>query len=1175
MLLPGNVRLPGELDEALRSGELVVFAGAGISVDPPSDLPLFEGLTREVLRLAGSADEPDAELGFDLQLGSLVDNQGFNVHGAVRNVLGRADSAPNRWHKVIVSLFSEREALRIVTTNYDLHLETAATDAYGAPPTVWTAPALPLGRSFRGIVHLHGSIDGPDEGLVVTDADFARAYLTEGWARRFLVDLFQHNVVLFVGYSHDDVVMQYLARGLPPGTSRFAFIRAGDNDEVKWQRLGIIPISWEEGDGDPWGPGVEALTYWSRSVKKLPLDHRGDIRRLVEAGPPVDPLDDDYLRRAIADPVQVRFFCEVAQGDVWLKWVSKTATFRELFNRETNTTPAQGELAVWFAERCALSFPDLAQHVIAQLGGKLSPSLWLALAATLWRIKPEDPKVFAAWVAILVDQVHGAACDELLNYLATGCILPVDLDAFVMLLQLLVRPQIRLRPGIELEGQTTPIRPEIVVRGDPHWLAELRNNAIRPVLGQVANVIYDITVAALCDAHRMLVSLDHATETYDSISFLRTAIEPHEQDTIKTSIGVVIDLARDAAEARASQTGTWAVVDDLLRRCAPILTRLAIWLVHRAVDVDADGKLAWCLDRSFLSEPSFHHEVFTLIEGAFSEASEEVKTRIWEAGSRPEIEDPDTRAYEAYNFAVWINQCDPGFEPARAYLKAASREHPEWQPRDYPDLIWWTEGGWVVDEEPPIRELTRLSYEELRQRKTQEGSGRWAFRFREQVAAAAADSPEWGLSVLEGLSQAGDWESGLWSAVASGFTRATLSEEQWLRLVDLYRNHGQPGIALDGLSTLLLEAVKRDPPAVTEGLLGAAAEMLNDMVGRFDGEVKNPIVDGGDVVLWSLNSWPGRVAEFFLRTIGHYEENGGNPCETPGFETFMRMVADNRGSRWACLAAATLGRALPYLLSRCPQLARDTLVPLFDWGDPDMALAAWSGLAYTSWTKAAVDALYGRLGETAERIDRFEPRAQHGLVSRLAQVAVDYEANPLAADGWLRTFVRESSETVRSDFAHAVAQVLEHRDEATRRVVWGRWLETYWHQRVEGFPRQIGPLEGSAMLTWVPLYPEHLPDLVELVAAMPLAPRETFGFFRSLRDTGLAGEQPDAVLQLVCHVLSKMERVFDPNSVRDVVEQARDAGASAAAMTAVCNELARLGFGGLGVMSMEVVDAMR
>ena len=48
--------------------------------------------------------------------------------------------------------------------------------------------------------------------LIVTDKDFGRAYLRDAWAARFLERMFASFTVLFIGYSHDDVVMRYLAR---------------------------------------------------------------------------------------------------------------------------------------------------------------------------------------------------------------------------------------------------------------------------------------------------------------------------------------------------------------------------------------------------------------------------------------------------------------------------------------------------------------------------------------------------------------------------------------------------------------------------------------------------------------------------------------------------------------------------------------------------------------------------------------------------------------------------------------------------------------------------------------------------------------------------------------------------------------------------------------------------
>ena len=45
-------------------------------------------------------------------------------------------------------------------------------------------------------MHLHGVVDNP-KYMVVTDEDFGRAYLTEGYATRFLVKLFESYTVFY------------------------------------------------------------------------------------------------------------------------------------------------------------------------------------------------------------------------------------------------------------------------------------------------------------------------------------------------------------------------------------------------------------------------------------------------------------------------------------------------------------------------------------------------------------------------------------------------------------------------------------------------------------------------------------------------------------------------------------------------------------------------------------------------------------------------------------------------------------------------------------------------------------------------------------------------------------------------------------------------------------------
>jgi hypothetical protein len=152
----------------------------------------------------------------------------------------------------LLRLFQSGKSVRLVTTNFDSHFTNAAHTIFtDKEAEVFYAPALPLGNPFQGIVYLHGSVEKSPESLVLTDSDFGRAYLTEGWARRFLQQLFSRYTVLFIGYSHNDIVMEYLARGLPPQADhpgRYALKILGNADDV-WIYRGIKPVSYPDAQG--------------------------------------------------------------------------------------------------------------------------------------------------------------------------------------------------------------------------------------------------------------------------------------------------------------------------------------------------------------------------------------------------------------------------------------------------------------------------------------------------------------------------------------------------------------------------------------------------------------------------------------------------------------------------------------------------------------------------------------------------------------------------------------------------------------------------------------------------------------------------------------------------------------------------------------------------------------
>ena len=186
-----NVKLPNLVSLARDKRELVIFVGAGISYPPPSSFPLFSGLVEQVGK----------EFGLKTNLNEIKDKEpqkledwrllGHKVHAAVAKILSNPEAKPTQMHYDLIKVFPDVESLRIVTTNFDKHLSTAAKMVFPSKEVEeYFAPALPLGDDFSGIVYLHGSAFMRENRMVLTASDFGKAYFSKGWAREFLLSFF-------------------------------------------------------------------------------------------------------------------------------------------------------------------------------------------------------------------------------------------------------------------------------------------------------------------------------------------------------------------------------------------------------------------------------------------------------------------------------------------------------------------------------------------------------------------------------------------------------------------------------------------------------------------------------------------------------------------------------------------------------------------------------------------------------------------------------------------------------------------------------------------------------------------------------------------------------------------------------------------------------------------------
>lgn len=313
--------IPDALLQAHEDGRVVFFCGAGISY--PAGLPGFEGLVRGVMQRTG--EPPDAteddllrQEQFDRALG-LYEHRVQGGRSAVRrwllDVLTPDLTRPRALtaHVALLALARNRRGGgKLVTTNFDRLFEVAA-DRHRLPSfTVYPDP--PARARWEGLVHLHGRMPADPsrddlDRLVLSDGDFGQAYLTHGWAARFVAGLFRDHVLCFVGYSISDPVLRYMtaAHALDGEAQLYVFAPVDASDaesaERAWRTKHVTPIAYSTAHGHR--ALHRTLQVWASIYRDGVRGKERIVARYAHRPPNGAKPGDDFVSRmlwALSDP---------------------------------------------------------------------------------------------------------------------------------------------------------------------------------------------------------------------------------------------------------------------------------------------------------------------------------------------------------------------------------------------------------------------------------------------------------------------------------------------------------------------------------------------------------------------------------------------------------------------------------------------------------------------------------------------------------------------------------------------------------------------------------------------------------------------------------------------------------------------------------------------------------
>lgn len=296
--------IPDELLDSRDKGDVVFLCGAGVSA--PAGMPDFLKLTKKVfddlyvapdsqlrslLRFAEDDCFPEeARPSFDLIFNLLQQTyQPIDIDRCVARHLEIKGNPCVSTHKTVLRLSKGSDGSpQIVTTNFDLLFQYADDQI-----ECFTPPALPDlsgGLPLRGLVHLHGRINSEAVSIesrqefVLSSSDFGRAYLAQGWATRFMLELLDRYTVVLLGYSANDPPVKYLLQGLQSsgqqrGDSIYAFVGESTSfDQSIWDSRGVTALTYPLPNGrhdalwntlEAWADRADDLLIWQQNVAKL------------------------------------------------------------------------------------------------------------------------------------------------------------------------------------------------------------------------------------------------------------------------------------------------------------------------------------------------------------------------------------------------------------------------------------------------------------------------------------------------------------------------------------------------------------------------------------------------------------------------------------------------------------------------------------------------------------------------------------------------------------------------------------------------------------------------------------------------------------------------------------------------------------------------------------------
>ena len=950
-----GVDIPNELVSAALNGDLIILAGAGVSRQPPVKFPLFDALVEQIKERVDPAGSiaarvsrpkedgsPEYTEAPEHYLGRLSDS-GKDVHLACSQVLG-TKNVTTELHKNILRLFADDAYIRVITTNFDNCFETALREL-NMNPRRYVAPALPLGRSFTGVVYLHGKVDDV-YSQVLTSADYGAAYITDSWAARFLMDAFSSHYVLLVGYSCNDTTVDYLTRALARTTNTHAYVlsysASGGTRRDEWAGRGITPISYNDYDILPelfaqWAD-YNVLSIYERSLR---------IQQIAEIPGEPDDSSSEFLDAALNDAnadrrlACLRQWYAYAKDSAKLSWAWGHGLLTCLFN------DARDEDSTLLREWAVTTFVAQGREVLSSLlfGQDQKPFSGTTIDLLLWRLCSDavDDEGIVFWLPV-IDQAR-----------------QMNVYRFVLLFEKAESQELKLRLVKAVFRIRTTIKSHLFLHDDVSLAPCIHCQDARMLEKCYDSIRNDLTTIGLRTLIFCLDQLEEAyavqqriiqTDTLDVASFMRRSIQPVDAARSRNDndIDLLIDFAAKVAEG-LHQEGI--PLDGCAQVCLSssnkLVYRFGLFLLRLCAKAP-EHVIQFVVDNDLLKDPESKNEVFELLASSFPHLDSQfqhefvqyVTAQVWDKS------DPD-EAYSAFNLFCWLRRYAPDSDPLVCAIDSVLASYPHYLERDYPQFNWNSTSAHWVDSSLGIDSFNTQTLRDLFE------TGTESIRLQSILWDSTAKYPLQAYEILAEM-----FEEGLEDEAVVFISQNIMPRLDWRSiatergddviklLLMLLGNESLRRDAVFALSQIYRERPSENLVSIWKGVATKAIEALD--WARSEESSVAPHDSNPDWLLMGINHPAGRIIEIIeAYTFNAYAQNNSKERKLP--ERLINSLTDvlNACDYTAGGIRASLFSALHLWYEVVPDIVLERLFPFLTKGGAVMQ-SCFDGLSYSRIT---------------------------------------------------------------------------------------------------------------------------------------------------------------------------------------------------------------------------------